>query len=336
MRYSKLGFLLIASSTVLIVAICLGLIYFQSHPKKRFQRIEFFPLGAQIGKLTFTQRATFPTFPSTVRMYRVQPITSMKDEFLKLIDLLPIKRTPEVAVHIQKLKNAPEPKLRENEPLSGDVGGWNISVYPGGQFSLRNMTVNLDGRDATAPSVEEVRELADMFLARTKLLPTEARFDKIKDADVSVWGLGDKPGDRVVHSRWVTYQCWLDGIPTIGSFAVEVGAGKEIVCVLNEMRRTIPDQMVPILSQNDCLNKLRAGEGHMADGPSWDATAYVDSIKLMYWESILAMDLSYIMPVYVFEGEAVAPGKRTVRWKAHVEAVRPEFLEKKPVYKYHE
>ncbi|HUV05919.1 MAG TPA: hypothetical protein VMX94_12545 [Armatimonadota bacterium] len=256
---------------------------------------------------------------------------SMNAEFLKLVEALPIARSPEDEAKIERLKHAPEPQREENQGLASCIGGWDIMLYPDGQYSLDKID-SPAGRNAQAPSAEEVRRAADAFVSRTKLLPEGAQFVRVYDCDTSEWGLGDK----VVHSRGVVYACSLEGITRAGGFTVEVGPRSEIVSVTNKTRHTIPEQPLPILSPNEALEKLRSNECHMADGPSWDATAYVDSIKLMYWESILAMDLSYIMPVYIFEGEAVAPGKRSVRWKAHVEAVRPEFLEKKPVYKYHE
>lgn len=328
MYHSKWKFALIGSSIILIVSVCLGLACCQSNAKKGLPRIKFGQLGAPIGRLTFTKRATFPDLPSAVRVYRVQPMESMNAEFLKLVNDLQITRSSEDEAKIEHLKHASEPRLQKYEPLGMVIGGWEIHLYPGGQYSLRNLKVidSLTGREAKAPSAEEARRTADTFVSRAKLLPDDSQFRDVYDCDVSEWGIDDK----VVHSRGVVYQSYLEGMPTTGSFTVVVGPAGEIASVTNKMRRTVPEEPMPILSPNEGLEKLRSNEGHMANGPSWDATAYVDSVKLVYWQGVLVMDLSYIMPVYVFEGEAVAAGKKTVRWKAYIEAIRPELLETEP------
>ena len=294
---------------------------------RRYPRFPFGEVATVCRPSTFVLRTKLPAMPSAVRVYRVERRAPTNAEFLKLVEALPITLSPEDEAWLLRSEHAPEPRPQKYEPLGRTIGDWEIHLYPGGQYSLRNLPLrkSLRGRDAQAPSVEEVRRVADTFLSRTGLLPAGAHFAKVHDVEVEVRDVDDK----VVRSRGVRYQCFLEEIPA-GSFTVVVGPGGEIASVGNGMRRVIPEEPLPILSPREGLQKLQSKECQVRQGPSWVATAYVDSVRLVYPQGPLAIDLSYIMPVYVFEGEAVAAGKRTVRWAACVEAVRPEFLETKP------
>lgn len=311
---------------ILVLGAVITVEYIRANSVKRYPRIQFGE--TTVGKFTFVQRAALPDTPSSFYVYRVKPMESMNAEFLKLVEALPIMPSPEDERKLRNLKKMHEPSLKKQHPLMEDIGDWQIILYLGGQYSIRNLAVcnSLSGRDAKAPSPEEARKFADSFLLRTKLLPAGASFEKVYDSDISEWGFGDK----VVHSRGVVYQCNLGELSTAGGFTVVVGPGGEIASISNGTRHTIPDEKVPILSPLEAMEKLQSNEGHVEGSPSWSAISYVDSISISYWRAPLAMDISYIMPVYVFEGDAVAKGKPTEHWKAYVEAVRPEFLEPKP------
>ena len=317
-------------AVTLIVVFIIVIAQWRENSVRRFPRIEFGELGGPIGKLTFVQRATPQEIPSTVRVYKVKPLASKKNALLRLLRALPIVASPETDGSLRQLERAPESLAHEEKSLSASIGGWTVEVWSGGQFTiyndeLLNRPYDFENPPA-APTPEEAHQTADAFLASIGPLPKDVRFAEVGPGDTLIRGLGNKPGDIMVKSLLVSYSAAIDGIPVYGSVSVRVGAGPAVVSINNRLRQIVPDSMVEILSPQEAFDKLCAGEGHMSDGPSGSATGNVTSIKLVYWQGATARDLSYIMPVYIIEGNAEAPGKKTVPWKAYVEAVRPEFL----------
>lgn len=306
----------------------------KSQTMRRFPRIAFGSLAQHMGKLTFIQRTAFPVAPANTIVYKVQPLASKKDTLLGIFKSLPLTSSPETDNWLHRLENMPESRAQKEDPLSASIGGWNVKVWNGGQFGIENRELcdrlgKLE-KSSPAPTPEEARKAADDFLAMIGPLPFPVHFSEVVIGEAIVSGAGDKPGDRVVTKLNVSYFAEIEGIPVYGAVGIQVGAGPAVVTMINRLRQVAPDQKLPILSPQEAFDKLRAGECHIGKGPTWNATGNVKSIKLAYLQDILAEDLSYVMPVYIFEGDAIADGMPTVPWKAFVEAVRPEFLETQP------
>lgn len=302
---------------------------------RRFPRIAFGQLADTIGRVTFVQHTTFPEVPSMVRLYKVQPLASKRDALVQLFKALPMASGPETDASLRQLER--ESGLSaDKESMSAEIGEWTVEVWKGGQFDISNrqLSGSLSNFEngLTAPTPEEAHKAADAFLASIPLL-TDVHFLKAGPGRILTRGLGDKPGDVVVKSIVVSYYAAIDSIPLYGAVDVYVGPGPAVVTVNSRLRQVIPDENVGILSPQEAFDKLSAGECHWNKDPLY-ATCNVTSIKLGYYLGATADDLPYVMPLYVFEGDAVADGKKSSdTWKAYVEAVRPEFLETQPAHR---
>ena len=297
----------------------------------RYPRIEFGDAGSGVGRLPLVQGATPQGMPSEVRVYKVHPLASKKDALVRILQALPIASSPETDAALRRLEGARGSSAGKEESVSASVGGWCVKVWNGGQFTiynneLLNCSYDFENPPAT-PTPEEARKAADDFLASIGPLPTDVHFVTVVPGDWYDSGSSDKPDDVVVTRLLVCYSAAMDGIPLQGTpLGVRVGPGPVVTSVNSRLRQVIPDQKLPVLSPQEAFDKLCAGECYISEGsPKGEVT----SIKLVYWLGYTAQDLSYIMPVYAFEGEAVV-GEKTRPWRAYVEAVRPEFLETTP------
>jgi hypothetical protein len=306
----------------------------RSQRSGRLPRIKFGRLLKQTGRLTFVQRAAFPAAPADAWVYKVQPLASKKNALLKIFKSLPLTSSPETDESLHRLEHAPESSMDKEDSASASIGGWDVKVWSGGQFLITNRELSdrLDklGESSLVPKPQEARKAADDFLAMIGPLSLPVSFSEVEAGEYATSGGGNEPVHTVVTKLLVSYSAQIDGIPVSGGVGLYVGEGPAVVSMVSRLRHIVPDKTLPILSPQEAFEKLRAGEYNLAKGPSWNATGNVKSTKLVYWQSILAMDMSYIMPVYVFEGEAVAEGKTAKPWKAYVEAVRPEYLEVEP------
>lgn len=306
----------------------------KSQTVRQFPRIAFGKIAQPFGKLAFVQGTALLTAPSEVRVYKVQPLASKKDALLRVFETLPLVASQDIDARVHQLGRIPKSSADKEDAISASIGGWRVKVWSGGQFTIDNNDLwnrpSNSTKAPTIPTAEEARKAADDFLAKIGPLPLDVHFANVVPGEWDVYGAGDKPEDTVVRSLLVSYSAAMDGIPVYGSVSVYVSEGLEVVSVVNYLRQVVPEAKVPILSSQEAFGKLCAGEGHMDDGPPWDATGNVTSLKLVYFQGALSRKHSYIMPVYVFEGNAVADGKKAKPWKAFVEAVRPEFLEAEP------
>lgn len=304
--------------------------YIKANSVKRYPRIEFGTVIGIYGKLTYVQKVPLPTAPSQVKIYRVKHLVSRKQAFLKLLKALPLAKGQETDRRLRHIRLLPEVLSWREDKYAGSVGGWLVSVWKGGQFSIDDEKfrdpVNKQGIPLPGPLPKDARKAADDFLAKIGPLSLPVHFSKVGRGQWITRGAGDKPGDTVVTKLNVSYSAELDGIPLTSAVGIQVGAGPTVVSMVSRLRQVAIDRQVPILSPKEAYDKLLAGDCHLRDGTSWDVTANITSIKLMYYQDILSQDLPYLMPIYVFEGDAVAKGMPPEYWKAYVEAVRPEFL----------
>jgi hypothetical protein len=263
-----------------------------------------------------------PSLPSSLPVYKVQVLASKKAVALQLIRALPLPSTPENEARVDALERMREPSLPKGEPLDLQVGGWMISVWPGGQFKAQNdqWYMNPKLESESAPGEGEARNTAEAFLQRIKPLLAEPI-----SLDSALMASAGKSPDEA-HSLGVFYHAEKNGIPLWGGVNIRVGPGPRVIYVASKLRRTVRDRSLPILTANEVIDKLRAGEGPVV-GPEWPFTGYVDSVQLGYWQAGTAQDLTYLMPLFRVGGQAVAEGKETARWGASIDAVRPEFLE---------
>jgi len=306
---------------VALLPLVLSLAALPASPSKLLPRIAF-PEVATIGRLTFVARAPWPTMPPTATVYRVQPLKSPKAVALQVFAVLPMESTPEVRAELDRITRAPDPPLGEHEPLDEYVGDWQVSVFPEGQFSVYNRPAceAQDKGQASLPSEAVARRVADDFLERLKpFIPYPVEFSGISPA-------ASVNGRALSHGVW--YRAKLDGIPVGGDpVSVVIGPGAKVISAGSRVRRTIADRKAPILTSKEAFEKLLAGEGCVESGPSWSAIAHVDSVHLAYYQPPLGLGATYLLPVYVFSGQAVAEGRKPEAWGAAVEAVRPEFLQ---------
>lgn len=311
-------------------SIIVGVTLTRRNSDRHLPRVEFGELGSPVGKITYTLQCTLPEVEPTIQVYRVKPLVSKRDLLLQLIKALPIKEGPETDEQVHRLERAPSSLGKNEQSLSASIGGWTIKVWDGGQFSLSNDELSQQqsefDTESVAPTEEKARQVADTFLAKIESLPAEVHFDKVGPGRTLIRGAGDKPGDILLKSVNVYYTAMIGEIPVRGPVGIQVGAGPSVVSMTNRIRYFTPEKMVAILSPQEAFDKLRAGEGHIGRGPEWSATCHIKSVKLVYWQEILGQNLSFIMPVYIFEGDAVAEGMKTVPCEAYIEAVRPELL----------
>jgi hypothetical protein len=138
------------------------------------------------------------------------------------------------------------------------------------------------------------------------------------------------PSERcngTVKAMGVSYTTRAHGMPVAGRVFVDVAAGGEAFGVMGGLHPTVvAGHPLPILSPREAVGRLLDGRAQVVDGPSWNAMAYIDSVKLTYWQPPPALPYPYLVPIYVLKGEAVAEGRKAQRWMARVVAVRPEYL----------
>jgi hypothetical protein len=196
-----------------------------------------------------------------------------------------------------------------------------VNIWQDGQFDIMKSPDPSFGKKDSAPTEVQARKAADKIMECIKpLLIEEVQFSGVIPSE---WI------DGKVIARRVFYVPKIKKMPPVGGVSVEVIPRGEVGDISIGLLKYIADGEVPIISPQEALKKLRAGESSPC-GTDWPNTAYIDSIKLTYWRAARAFNMSYFMPVYHFSGEAVAPGKKTVKWSASVEAVKPELLYKQP------
>ena len=323
------GIAYLVASVVLVAVAGSGLGSEEARPPGKLPRIEQGELiGVYPGKYTYVERGPLPALPASVMVYQVQPRQSKKALLSQLVRALRIEMTPGIEAQLSHIARLPKSWLPEEEPLSPTIGEWDVTIYPGGHFSAGNqrLAARMDKGNLPAPSEDDARKAADAFLARIEhLLPYPVRFTGVHPAYRESRG----SVDWKVLSLGVSYRAEIDGIEVGHRVSFVVGPEAEVVSLSSTLRRVVPYRRFPILSPKEAFEKVRAGEGLITDGPSWNATAYLDTVKLVYWQGNLAQDFPYLMPFYLLKGEAVAEGKKTVRWAAELEAIRPEWLEDK-------
>lgn len=330
-----LGCLLVITSTILYADDAnpkeIGAIW-QNNIEKRFPRIVFGQLGAPLGQLTFVQQCTLPELPATIQVYKVENLVSKKDTVLKIIKALPIKATPEIEDQVRHIDRLPSSWGQKESSVNAYFGDWTIKVWSAGQFILNNTRINEQvpadfEKLPVAPTEEEARKTADNFLNNIGYLPSVVKFLETKPGRSIERGWSGKPEDTKLISLIVSYTGFIDGIPVVGPVGIEISSGSKILTVNNRLRKSVPDTKVPIITPKEAFKRLSEGEGYISNGAETKAIGIIDSVMLAYWQNSTAEDLQYIMPVYVFEGDATVDGKKVGRCKAYIEAVKPEFLE---------
>jgi hypothetical protein len=253
-----------------------------------------------------------------VPVYKAKSVTSTKQLLLRIVRALPIKWTPELEKAYAKLGQLREPI--EDGGLSADIGDWHVSVSNHGQFTAWKLDEVGYTESVLCPTEKEARDAADKIVMHLKpLLPVSIHF-------VSAFEAETINGRACV--RGVSYEAdKLNDIPIAGQLHIRVGPGGKVDGVMSSLRNIeVADNAVPILSPAEAVQMCLAGKAHRGGGPSWNAIAYIDTVELVYWEAVVAIDYPYIMPVYILKGEAVAEGKKPARWSARIEAIRPEYL----------
>lgn len=320
-----------------VLTLCIAIAVAQTRCSSvgRLPRIEFGEVATVCWPSGLVERVALPATPSAISVYRVQSIPSRKALMLKLFRALPIPPTPKNKVAINKLARTPESVLMDgipkDAPLCETIGDWEVEVSPDGRFRASRSLRYRSAEAKPAPPDAQVRKVADAFLSPIRpLMPRKVRFSAVRTGEAISEIAHGKVVDRVIMRR-AAYNANLGGIPVDGVY-VEVVAGAKVVAMGSSLRHLVAARKVPILSPKEALQKVRAHEAHLDDGEG--GTGYVDSIKLMYWNRGAGKDnkLTYVVPVYVFEGESIYEDKQAKRtgrgrWKAFVEAIRPEFLE---------
>lgn len=321
----RVGVVLIASTIAIGIVIAISL-----NRRKSADLLPQIPFGETVTVCwpeSIVERGALPVLPRTLRVYRVQSIHSMKAVMIQVFRALPIELTPQNTSALDRLAQMPENTLlqgREKDgPMSVNIGGWHVEVWPNGQFSAEHSS-RFPSYDAKpAPTEALVRQASDKFLSPFKpLFPLPVHFSSL---GISHSVYSDK---YVILTRSAVYTARLGKLPA-GGVSVEVAAGSKVVDIDSNIPNVVVDRTVPILSPQEAIEKLRAHEAHLADGEIGNGTGYVDSIQMKYWVRQPHWKLSHLMPVYEFKGEVVSPDKsKSGPWKAYVQAVRPEFLEK--------
>jgi hypothetical protein len=296
-------------------------------PAPRYPRV---PLGdgpTCILPAKYQQRAGLPKLPQTVQIYKVKTLQAKNAFLVKLLKALPIEATPQNKAKLAEISRRPEPG--QWEVLTESVGGWEVMVFPSGQFEARkiNTTDKSDNKQKPQDALDEhmVSWMTDALVARLQpVLPHAVSFAGIKEMPQQAGG--------AKHME-VYYHALIRSLPVMGQLSVEVAPGPIVVRVQSDFRHIVPDRIVPIMSPTKAFQKIQEGEGTCATNidhqPISPYTGYLDYVRLAYWEDAQNIDLSYLLPIYVLGGEAVAQGGLSARWSARIDALSPEFLEPK-------
>jgi hypothetical protein len=321
----------LASSIALITSLCLSFAYGETQPQNRYPRIEFGETTPNPRPARIILRTKLPKAPQAVPVLKVQelPLEERKALLLQLFSALPMEDyyTPtQIDWKLARLERASWSSLSKGEPMETQIGEWEVSVWPSGQFSIfSNPPPDKRKAELPAPTEAEARKAADAFLPRIATqLPETVSYTGVGPVESRSVG---KAGTEIL-SYGVSYGAKKQEIP-VGGISITVGSGPRIEAARSTLRRTVEDGLVPILSPEEALARLQKGEGE-AGAPLRGATAYVDSIRLVYWVQAPAHNMSYLLPLYLFGGEATDEGKKPVKWGGSLEAIRPEFLEDKP------
>jgi hypothetical protein len=322
----------IVATVALITSLGLGATHAQSEQKK-FPRIATMSHAdrASTRGSTFILQTELPATPPAVQVFKVQPSASKKQTLLGIFQSLSLTPSPETNERLQALERVPEQLIEQEDELGATIGGWRVKVWNGGQFSIENDKLrehlsNL-GKLSPAPTPEAARKAADDFLAMIGPLAAPIHFSEVVKGEELIYGSGDKPGDRVVTKLNVSYFAKMDDIPVFNAVGIQVGAGPAVVYMANRLRQVVPAGKVPIMSPQEAFDLLGQGKGYYEASTVAPAKRSVDSIQLVYWQSPLATDLIYVVPVYMFTGPEKHQGWPDDKWSAFVEAIRPEYLE---------
>ncbi len=324
-RHRRVALGLLAASAAL--AGCVSLPTAQPSPRL-YPRVDFGETTLPPRPVAFLRRGTLPKVPQALPMLKVQELSpeARRQLMVRLFRLLPVSLPEaELKAELARLETRPLRRLASREPLEAQLGDWHVTVWPEGQFAAsRDYRRSAPG--PLAPREATVQAVADALLPRLKpLLPEPVTFIGVGDAEREY---GEGP--MRVTSRYVSYQARKNGIP-LGHVSITVAAGPTIVRVSSHLRRTVADGEAPLLSPEEALHQLERGEGRVGgDYPGGAATAYVDSVALLYEEPGPVRGVSHLMPLYVFRGQAIVTGRPPGTWGGSLEAVRPERLEPGP------
>jgi hypothetical protein len=310
----------LAGTVILIATLGLGMAYAKPRPKKLPRIATMSPADrAPTRGSAFTLRTALPSTPAAVKVLKVRGDIPRKPILLKLLEALPYEDPPEVKKALLEIAQTLE--AEPDEVLSVPIGEWTIHVFKGGAYSCWN-----DDRfpDVMAkgqpPKAEAVRAIADAFLTRAGMaLPEGVRFLEVKACG---W-MDDTP----VAWRASYGGAKIDGLPVPGGISVEVVANLQLLSVRNTLREMVPDREVPILSPREAFDLLCQGKGFYNATTVAPAKRSVDSVRLVYWQPPIAVEPSYVVPIYVFSGVGKNEGWPDDKWSAFVEAIRPEYLE---------
>jgi hypothetical protein len=300
-------------------------------PAKRYPHIEFGETTPGPRPAEIILRTQLPAAPQAVPMLKVQKLSpeERKTLLLQLFRALPMEdyyTPPQIEWKLARLERSDWSALPDDEPMETQIGEWVVSVWSSGQFMISsNPPPDKQREDLPAPTEAEARKMADAFLPRiVAQLPEAVSYSGVGLASSRS---GGNAGEEIL-SRGISYQAKQHELPA-GRISISIASGPRVEGVRSTLRRTVEDGIVPILSPEEALAQLQKGKDG-AGAPFEGATAYVDSIELIYWVQAPALDMSYLMSLYLFGGEATAEGKKPQRWGGTIEAVRPEFLKEKP------
>lgn len=309
----------------------------------------------------FVLRTDLPIMPTEAVVHRVvHPLVERKPLLMKIFRALPLADTEENRAALEKLERTPESEMALETPerlpgsemekievrpehtrLYATVGGWEVHVSTNGCFSASRAYTRrpINEQWLLAPSEDDARAAADAFLELFRpFLQERVNFSNVIDSMVS---------DGDVIARGVRYG--VDdatyGFPVLmGKVYINVTAGPTVTGIRSSIPATEVDRIVPILTPEEAMQHVLAPQESRSVqifNLKRSATAYIDSIALEYWFASRMREWNppigpdYLIPVYIFKGEAVPDYDREpfgrlsedTTWRAVVEAVRPEYLE---------
>ncbi len=176
------------------------------------------------------------------------------------------------------------------------------------------------------PSEDMAKKIAEKYLSEKGLLPAGAKLDGVV-ADKQL--TREKGTGKILEEYNVTLQVYsstrkINGVPVVGpgnKLKVYIGDNGEVVGLLKAWKDVEPYMDIRIEAPTTAYNELTAGNGIYIT-PRMDQVDKVNikNISLAYWMDPADQTQEYVLPVFVFEGEALDSKLGNVPFKGYVPA----------------
>jgi len=267
--------------------------------------------------------------PTALPVYQVVRVKPTRDMVCDLAERAGVPVSPDRYALMPETQAHPFPQLTYYSATVGQLtetslGELDVQLFESGSYMLRFRNREPEPADE-ALSDSAARAAADAFLAQSGLLPEGCTFALVGGGQ-STESTSDQGQtyQKRVNSKTVIYERRLDGI-LCGSLQVEVNGRGEVCAVRRNMPNLVPIGDYPLISVAEAVDALKQGRAAVAGPfrPGEPIPATVDTVRLVYYEGSMLLNLDTVQPIYVLGGPVEGYPNP---FHAYLHALRPEYL----------